>query len=381
MKGTRLIKCILASILTTVMLAGCGADDDSDRIRIGVIAPLTGGAAVFGESSSQGTILAFEEINESGGVLGRQLEWFVFDDMHNVVESVNAYNRLVHDNNVVAIVGPVTSGPTSAVGNANAASNDRIPMITPTATAEEVTTHGDFIFRACFLDAQQAYTMAYFARNHLGATTAAILYDSAMDYSTGLAENFRATFEALGGSVIAYEAYITNDVDFRAQLTSIRALDPDVLFLPDYFNTIALMAAQINELGITATLLGGDGWEGVFTVLDDPNFLNGAFYSSHFAFDDPSPLVQDFIRNYTEAYGIPPNSFAALGYDAAKIMAEAIEAAGSTEREAIIEALRNIDFRGVTGDITFDEGGNPIKAVIIIGIENGEAGLYMRIDP
>ena len=378
----KLIKGLLTGMMAAALLTGCAGPaggTDAAEIRIGVVAPLTGGAAVFGISSSNGTRLAFDQINEAGGILGAQINYILYDDMHSPVDSVQAFERLVHDDNVVAVVGPVTSGPATAVAQANVGT--RIPMVTPTATAYGVTTPGDFIFRACFLDAQQAIAMASFARNTLGAQTAAILYDSAMDYSTGLAENFRETFANIGGDVVAWEAYIGGAVDFRAQLTTIRELSPDVLFIPDYFPVIALMAAQVAELGIEATLLGGDGWEGVFTVLDDPHLLNGSFYSSHFAAGDPSPVVQNFIQSYYALHGGPPNSFAALGFDAGKIMAQAIEAAGSTENEAIISALAALQFSGVTGDITFDAGGNPIKAVLVTGIQNGEAGLYMRVEP
>ena len=400
------IKIILAVVLTASILAGCAggaaptappaaaepaqADEpaagapaapgiDTDEIRIGIIAPITGPAAVFGIASSQGTRLAFNEINAAGGILGVPIRYILYDDMHSPVDSIQAFNRHVHDDNVVAIVGPVTSGPATAVAQAN--EDSRIPIVTPTATAYVVTTHGDFIFRACFLDAQQAIAMANFAMNSLGAQTAAVLYDVAMDYSTGLAENFRSHFEAIGGTIVAWESYTGGDVDFRPQLTSIRDADPDVLFFPDYFSVVALMAAQVSELGLNATLLGGDGWEGVFTVLDDPNLLNGSFYSAHFSADDPSTIVQDFIRNFTEQFGEPPNSFAALGYDAGRIIAQAIKEAGSTDNEAIIRALANLNFSGVTGDISFDAGGNPIKSVIVTSIQDGRARLYTYVAP
>ena len=376
----------LATLLSVSLFVGCaggaatsGEEGIPNEIPIGIIAPLTGGASVFGIASSRGTRLAFNEINEAGGILGSPINYILYDDMHSPVDSVNAFNRHVHDDNVVAIVGPVTSGPTTAVAQANV--NDRVPMVTPTATAYGVTTPGDFVFRACFLDAQQAVAMAEFARNNLGAQTAAILFDVGMDYSTGLAENFRDYFEAMGGEVVAWESYMGGTVDFRPQLTSIRDINPDVLFFPDYFSVVALMAAQVAEVGLTSTLLGGDGWEGVFTVLDDPNLLNGAFYSSHFAVDDPNPVVQNFIASFTEAWGEPPNSFAALGYDAGKIMAQAIENAGSVNNEDIIAALAALQFSGVTGDIYFDAGGNPIKSVVITSIQNGQATLYTRIEP
>ena len=376
-----LLFCTLAA-LSLAFLASC-TPAAGEEIRIGIIAPTTGGASVFGIASSNGSVLAFEEINERGGIMGRPVNHILIDDEHTPAVSIAAFQRLVHQDNVVGIVGPVTSGPANAVGAA--AVDVRMPMIAPTATHADVTSYGDFIFRACFLDAFQAYNMANFAFNNLGARNAAILFDAGMAYSEGLAVNFRAYFEALGGEVIAYEAYMSGDVDFRTQLTTIRAAEADVLFLPDYFPVIALMAAQVRELGVTSTLLGADGWEGVFTVLDDPSVLDGAFFSAHFAADYPSPIVADFVNSFTERFGAPPNSFAALGFDAARILAQAIEEAGSTDNEEIITAMQNINFNGVTGPITFNYRGDPIKELMIIAIEDigteTVARLYYRFQP
>ncbi|MCL1862088.1 MAG: ABC transporter substrate-binding protein, partial [Defluviitaleaceae bacterium] len=282
----------------------------------------------------------------------------------------------------VAIVGPVTSGPSNAVAERAAA--HRTPMISPTATAEAVTRGRDFMFRACFLDAVQAHAIAYFAKNNLGADTAAILYNNSMDYSRGLAENFARFFTEMGGTITESLAYSTGDVDFRAQLTTISATTPDILFLPEYFNTVALKVVQAREVGIDATLLGGDGWEGVLGALTDPSILDGAFFSAHFATDDPNPIVQHFVSTYTAKHGHAPSSFAALGYDAARILAQAIEAANSTDNNAIINAMQNINFYGVTGNITFDAQGNPIKPIVVISITesggNTTANLYHRFE-
>ena len=370
----------LIMIACFAFLAACGSKDGTP---IGIIAPITGDAAVYGIAARDGAILAFEEINTAGGVLDSEIRFIVIDDKHNPPDAVNAFNRLVDRENVVAIIGPVTSAPANAA--AAAAVTNRVPMISPTGTAEDVTSHGDFMFRACFLDTFQARSMATFASSQLGAQTAAILFDSGNAYSQGLADNFREQFIAMGGTIIANEAYSDGDVDFRTQLTTIRAAGADVLFLPDYYNVVALIATQVRELGVESVMLGADGWEGIFDVLDDHSIMNGSFYSAHYAADDTSPAVQNFITNYTARFGSPPNSFAALGYDAAQIMAQAIREAGTTDTEPVIRALQNISFSGVTGNITFDSNGDPIKDLIVIAIEtNGSettSRFYSRVAP
>jgi branched-chain amino acid transport system substrate-binding protein len=350
-----------------------------DDISVGIIAPLSGGAALFGIAARNGATLAFDQINEAGGVLGSRLNVLVVDDAGDIAQSVTAYNRLAYNDNVVGIVGPVTSGPSGAV--ADVASDSRMPMISPTATAEDVTLGRDHMFRACFLDATQARAIAEFAYNQLEARTASILFNNATNYSRGLAENFTNYFEALGGTIINAESYSSGDVDFRAQLTTIAAGNPEILFLPEYFNTVALKVIQAREAGIEATLLGGDGWEGLLDIPDfDASVLDGSFFSAHFASDDSDPIVQNFVQTYTENFGTPPSSFAALGFDAAKILAQAIADASSTDNDAIISAMQNINFYGATGNITFDENGNPIKPIVVINIENSAASLYYRFE-
>lgn len=383
-----------AGLLSALLLAGCastapaedqGAAADapaapaSDTVDIGIIAPTSGSVAVYGVAASNGTKLAFDELNEGGGIGGKQIKYTIYDDKGDSTESVNAYNKLANNDNVIAVVGAVTSGPTATV--AQASQGDFMPIITPTGTAEGITAFGDNIFRACFIDSYQALTMATFAKDNLQAKTAAVLYNIADDYSTGLAENFRSTFEAGGGTVVAFEAYISEDTDYKTQLTKIKAESPDVLFLPDYYETIALIAKQANDAGITSTLLGADGWDGLFTVLEDKSLVQGAYYCAHYATDDTDPVIQNFITKFNDVYGQTPNSFAALGYDAGKIIAQAIDTAGSTDSKAIVEALKTIDYNGVTGNIKFDENGNPIKSVSIITIDGGEAKLFEKVTP
>jgi branched-chain amino acid transport system substrate-binding protein len=343
-------------------------------IRIGMLSPLTGGASVFGIAASNGAQLYFEEVNNAGGILGSQIEFILHDDEHTPATSLSAFERLVYQDRVVGVIGPVTSGPANAVAGSAAASEARLPMVSPTATHQDVTLHGDFMFRACFLDAFQAANMARFASNELGAMTAAVLFDQGSAYSEGLATNFRTVFELLGGTIVANEAYMTGDVDFRTQLTSIRAANADVLFLPDYFSTLALIAAQVRELEIDSVMLGADGWEGILGAISDTSVMHGSYFSAHFASDYEDVVVQNFVQSYTARFGNPPNSFAALGFDAAGIMAQAISTAGNTDNEAIIEALKNISFYGVTGPITFDADGNPIKDIMVLKIDESADG-------
>ena len=247
----------------------------------------------------------------AGGVLGKQVEMVWYDEKGDAAEAVHAYNRLVGD--VVALIGDVTSKPTIAV--AELAALDNMPMISATATAYDVTTPGENIFRACFLDPYQGNTMAVYATQKLGKKNAAVIYNIADDYSTGLAESFKSKFEELGGTVVAYEAYGASDIDFKSQLTNIASKNPDVIFMPDYYNIVAMIAKQAREAGLDMTFLGADGWDGLLTVVDDPSILDGCYFCNHYSTDDPDENVQNFLASYTEKYNETPVSFSALGYD------------------------------------------------------------------
>ncbi len=343
-----------------------------DSILIGGLAPLTGAVAVYGTTTTNGANLAFEEINANGGILGgKKVEYRVEDEKGEDAEAVNAYNRL-SSSGIVALLGDVTSKPTIAV--AGVANGEGMPMVTATATADAVTKVGDNVFRVCFIDPFQGVTMARFAYNNLGAKTAAVVYNTSDDYSDGIAKAFSAEAEKLGLTVVAYEGYGNDDIDFKTQLTNIAKDQPDVLMVPDYYSKAALIATQAKEVGLTSTLLGADGWDGVIQTVDAGSIdvLEGSYFCNHYSVMDQSEKVQNFIKSYTEKYGEAPSAFAALGYDAAYIIANAIEAAGSTDKAAILEAIANTNYEGVTGTMTFDADGNPIKSVSIIKIVNGE---------
>ncbi len=377
----KLMSLTLTGVLLAGALAGCGQKDsgsaDSDVIKIGGIAPLTGNVAVYGVAASNGAKLAIEEINASGGILGKQIEYIEYDDKGDTTEAVNAYKKLVNNNKVNAIIGAVTSKPTLAI--TPLAAKEGIPMITPTATALDVTAAGTNIFRTCFIDPYQGEIMAKFALENLNASKAAVLYNTADDYSLGVAEAFKNYFEANGGTVVSYEGYGADEKDYKAILTNVKTQNPDVLFLPDYYNTVGLIAQQVKEVGINATLLGADGWDGVLTVA--PEAVEGGYFCNHYSTDDTAEEVQNFIKKYKETYNEDPVSFAALGYDTVKILAAAIEKAGTTDYDAVVKALAETNITSVTGTITYDENRNPVKDVAIIKIENGQNRLYTKVNP
>lgn len=338
-------------------------------IKIGGLAPLTGEVSVYGIAANNGAKLAFEEAGTS--VLNSAIEYICYDEKGDPTEAVNAYNKLVESDKVVAIVGDVTSTPTIAV--AQKAVQDKIPMISPTGTAAAITEAGANIFRACFIDPFQGEIMASYASKKLSAKTAAILYNVSDDYSIGLTEAFEATAKELGIEVVSKEGYTKGDVDFKTQLTTISGKAPDVLFVPVYYQDLALIAVQAKDVGITATMLGADGWDGVLDKIDASNVsaLDGTYFCNHYSAESNDPALQAFVAKYKQTYGEEANAFAALGYDAAGMLLQAIKTAGSTDADAIVAALTTIEYKGVTGNIKLDENRNPIKSAAINTIEGG----------
>lgn len=357
--------------------ATAAPDDDAtaapsgDTVKIGGLAPLTGKVSVYGIAANNGIMLAVEEINANGGINGKQIEYIYYDEKGDSVEAVNAYNKLVQNDKVVALVGDVTSTPTLAV--AQIAAQDGIPMITATGTSADITPVGENIFRACFTDPFQGEIMASYAAKKLGAKTAAILYNVADDYSVGLTESFEKTAAELDMEIVAKESYTGGDVDFKSQLTKIASTNADVLFIPVYYEDAALITAQKAEVGITATMLGADGWDGVLGSVDAANVaaLEGAYFCNHYSPESDDEALQAFIAKYKETYGMDPNAFAALGYDAMYMMAQAMNTAGSEDSQAVIAAMAAIQFDGITGSIVFDENRNPIKPAAISTITEG----------
>jgi len=380
MKKTRIIALLLCVVMFAYLLSACGSGG-SDAIKIGVIAPLTGNVAVYGMAVRDAVELYTKKFNEAGGVNGRNIDLIIYDDKGDPIEAVNAYNKLVSADKVVAIIGPVTSSPTFGVAELSA--KDGIPCITGTATHPEVTTYGDNFFRACFEDPFQGGTMARFAKDELKAGSAAIIYNSDDAYSTGLMEAFTKIAGEVGLPVVATESYGENDVDFNAQLTNISSRDPDVLFLPDYYNNAYLLASQAKRIGLDATLLGIDGTDGILEIDGaDVSVFDNLYFANHYSTDDTSSVLQGFLKDYQAAYETVPNALGALGYDAAMIMLNAFKAVDSSgvkiaadkaTRDALISAMKSTDLQCVTGHITFDANNNPIKNCAIIKVVYNEA--------
>lgn len=352
---------------------------DSDTIRIGGLAPLTGDAASYGVAVNNAIQMAVEDINANGGIDGKQIEYIYYDEKGDTTEATNAYNKLVQDDKVVAIIGDVTTKPTLAV--AQTSQQDNIPIITATATAAEVTLTGPNIFRACFTDPFQGELMASYASEKLGATKVAVLSDMADDYSSGIAEAFVAKAEELGMQVVADEKYQDGDVDFKSQLTNIKGQNPDVLFLPVYYEDLRLISAQAKEVGVTAQLCGADGWDSVLTDNFDSSVLNGGVFCSQYSTESTDERVQNFISAYKEKYEMDPNMFAVLAYDATNMMAQAISDAGSTDSQAIIDAMAALEYDGLTGHMTFDEDRNPQKSAVIVSIQDDAYKFVENYDP
>lgn len=366
----------VVSVLSVVMLiasvfafAGCSSSAKSDVIKLGFIGPMTGDAAIYGSSADAGAKLAVKEINAAGGIDGKNIELIGYDSKADQTEAINAYNRLRDQDGVVAVIGGTLSGETLAMKDIMV--KDNMPVLSPTATAVEVTQDAPNIFRACFLDDYQGQAAANFAATTLGAKTAALLIGTGNPYSEGVSAAFKTAFTAKGGTIAGSESYGTADKDFSAQLTKIKEMNPDVVFVPDYVQTVGPILQKAKEMGITAKFIGADGWDGVQVEYADA--AQGNYFTNHYAADSPSPTVQNFIKAYQTEYNKVPNSFAALGYDAVYAMVDAIKAAGSTDSADIIKALNATNYAGVTGNLKFDEQGNPKdKEVTIIKIDGGQ---------
>jgi len=360
---------VVVSILAG-LFAGCGQQGSGEgTIRLGHFASMTGDTASFGQSTDQGIRLAIDEINSSGGVLGRKLELVTEDDRSITEEARSAAQKLIQRDGVVALLGEVASSRSMAA--APEAQRAGVPMVSPASTNVKVTEIGDYVFRTCFIDPFQGAVMARFAWNDLGARRVAILFDFKQDYSVGLAEAFRETFAELGGEIVADERYTSGDIEFRAQLTTIRAANPDAVFVPGYYTELGLIAKQARELGLAVPLLGGDGWDSEKTLEIGGAAVEGYYFSTHYSAESDDPRVQSFVLQFKEKYGGVPDAMAALGYDAAKLLADALARAGGTDGPAVRDALAATrDFGGVTGRITIDPKRNAHKDAVVMKIEN-----------
>jgi len=387
MKKSRLLSLAIVVLLCFGMLAGCsGKTQGSDApIKVGILGCHTGEHAVYGLGVMNGAELYIKQLNEKGGINGKQIELIILDNKADNTEAITAFNRMV-DEGITALIGDVLTGNTLAV--VAEAYPINMPMITASATAAEVTydpesdTVYSNVFRTCFIDPFQGEKMAQFAAEVLNAKTAAIIYETGNDYSVGLSNAFVAKANELGISIVAQVGYATGDVDFKSQLTTIASKNPDVVFCPNYYEDDGLIVTQAREVGVTATFLGGDGWAGVSGYASAQD-LEGSYYCSAYA-PQSSDEVKKFEADYIEAYGEDTlNMFAANAYDAAMVLCNALAVAegkglkaGSEDyKQAVIDAIRENsgDLKGITSDgYTFDEYNNPIKNAVIMRLKDGK---------
>lgn len=353
---------------------------ESDTVLVGEIFSFTGALAVYGISARNGIAVRVEEINSDGGINGKQIELRGYDDNSKSEDAASAVKRLVTQDKVVAILGAITSGNTLAM--APIAQAAKTPMITPTATAVEVTKAGDYVFRTCFIDPFQGSAMGKFARENLKLTTAAVITDSKSPYAVGLTEFFTKKFTELGGKVVAQESFAQGDTDFRAQLTKMKKTKAQALYIPAYAEDVARIAEQARELGFKPVKLGSDGWDSQKLFELAKSAVEGSYFTAHYSPEDPDPIVQNFIAAYKAKNASVPDSLAALGYDAAGVLFDAMKRAPNLSPEALRDAIAATKgFKGVTGSITFDADRNPVKPAAVLQVTNGAFKFKTKVEP
>lgn len=367
-------------IASAILLAACGnggtgnGGAEGEGVVVGGNFELSGNASAYGTPMDQGVKLAVEQINEAGGVLDQDVSYKSYDNKSTPSEATSVATRLATEDNAVAVIGPATTGDANA--QTPALTRAKVPAILPAATGDMVTMEDEetvleYIFRVCFQDSFQGKVLAEFAQGDLQATKAVIIADNSTDYGVGLAEAFKEVFE---GEIVAEENFTDGDTDFQAILTNIKNQDFDVIFIPGYYDEAGLLIKQAREMGITQPIMGPDGFANTTLVeLAGADNVDNVYYTGHFTPNSDDPKVQDFLAAYEEAYGVEADSFSALAYDAANLLFQAIETAGSTDSEAVTEAIANTtDFEGITGTFSMDENHNPVKNTLVIELQDGE---------
>lgn len=380
-----MMRWFLATWLIAIGLGSTGCDNSGSSgndIPIGHVASMTGDTATFGVSADEGIRLALEEINAAGGVLGKQIRVITEDDRSVTSEARTAANKLITRDGVVALLGEIASS--RSIAAAPVAQKAQIPMLTPGSTNPKVTQEGEYIFRTCFTDDFQGEAIARFAMENLGAKRFAMLYAVNSDYSVGLRDYITQYVNNNGGQILVELSYSEkSDKDFKGQLTRIKESNPEVIFVPGYYTEVGLIAKQARQLGINVPLIGGDGWDSDVTLESGGAAVNGCFFTNHYSPDEQRPIVQQFVNAYKAKYnGKVPDAMAVLGYDAMRVMADAITRANSTEGAKIREALAQTkNYPGVAGDVTIDENRNASKPIVVIEIKDGKFTYRTSIQP
>jgi branched-chain amino acid transport system substrate-binding protein len=376
----------IAALLATFLTAACRPDREAQTtepagdIPVGVYGALTGDQAAFGTSTVNGVRIAAEEINAAGGVLGRKIRLVVEDDQGRAEEAASVVTKLITSDSVAALIGENSSNQSLAA--APIAQSHGVPMISPSSTNPAVTEKGEYIFRVCFTDPYQGKALAAFVRNNLKLDNAAILVDKKNDYSVGLAGVFRKEFESAGGKIVAEQSYSGGDTEFRPQLTAVKAQSPQAVFIPGFYTEVGQIAIQARDLGITAPLVGGDGWDSPVVIQIGGKAIEGAYFSDHYFVGDSRPVVQKFVAEYEKRHGKKPEATAALGYDALHIWANAARRANSLDKKLVRDQIAATkDYEGVSGKITMGPDRNPIKPVAMIKIENGQMNFAGWVTP
>lgn len=375
---------VVMTALLLVAALGFTVSAADGEIVVGLNAELTGSIPNVGESSHRGAMIAVDEMNAAGGLqVGDEtytVTLFVEDNEDKAPSSAAATAKLITQHNVLAVIGPNASR--MAIPAAEMANNMSTPIISPWSTAVETTQGRPYAFRAAFIDDFQGEVVATFARENLEAQTAAVLFDVASDYNKGIAEIFRDRFEAAGGDIVSYETYTSGDKDFTSQLTKIRQQRPDVLFLPNYYSEVPLQVQQARRLGYTGHIVGSDSWGDEEIMTLGGSMMDGLFFSTHYSSDIATPTAQEFIATYEERFGGKPNDIAALTYDSFGLFFQAVQQAGVLDRDAVRDALASItNFDGVTGNMTFEGTGDPIKSAVFIKIDDGRFTYFDSVSP
>ena len=387
---TKLLSVLAAGSMFMSALTGCGGGSkgaDGDTIKVGGLLEMTGGSASFGISGKNGIDLALKKINEKGVLGGKKLSLVVADTKSEASEATNGMQKLISQDKVVAVIGPNQSSAVIASGAIN--NGAKVVDITPMGTNPDVTVDPKtkqvkpYSFRTCFIDPFQGTVMASFASNELKVKRAAIYIDNTSDYAKGLAQFFKENFVKNGGQVVIEEAYLQKDTDFKSTLTKIKAAKPDFIYIPGYYQEVGLIVKQAREMGINVPMAGGDGWDSAkLPEIAGKAALENTFFSSLYSPDDTSDLNKDFVAEYKKAYNTNPDVFAALAYDSTLLVAKAIEDAGSADPAKIAEAMAKIKgFKGVSGEVTFNEQHNPIKSAVIIEHKDGKQTFKTKVNP
>ena len=383
---------VLAVLMSLSLVAGCGGGEKakpaavSNEIKIGANFELTGGVANFGKQTLNGIQMAVKEVNAAGGVLGgKKIVVVVADNKSEPAEATNAITKLITQDKVVAVLGPVTS--TNVLATVQVAQDNKIPVLTATGTNEKITVDNGkvrpFAFRACFIDPFQGRVMANYAAKTVKAKTAVIYVDSSSDYSKGLSQSFEATFTQNGGKIVGKEAFLAKDQDFKATLTKIKAMNAEVIFIPAYYEEVGKIVKQARELGITVPMLGTDGWDDPKVVeIAGAAALNNTFFSNHYSSQDKDPNVVKFVEAYKKEYNQEPSALAALGYDSGLMIIDAIKRAGAADSVKIKDALEQTkNLQVSTGILTIDSNHNPVKSAVVIEMKDGKQSFKEKVNP